>query len=151
MLPTISLPILDDTEDFFYEYLNEKAPHIPGDVKETIVKYLPFAVMLIIVAQISAILTFFHVNTLFEGLGYLYSSNEGVIGIIGLILLGGAIVCEGAALPLLFRYKRYGWRLLLYSVLITQLNELINLNIINLIFSGLVILYVLFQVREHYR
>lgn len=151
MIPTISLPILDTIEDILNKYLNEKAPHIPQEAKENIVKYIPYAVMLIMLAQIAAILAFFHVNTVFEGLGYLYATSEGVIGVIGIILLGGAIVLEGLALPLLFKHIRYGWKLLLYAVLISEINDMINLNIINLIFSGLLILYVLFQVRESYR
>lgn len=151
MIPTISLPILDDIEDILNKYLNEKAPHIPPEAKENIVKYLPYAVMVFILAQIAAILAFFHINTLFEGLGYLYSTSEGIIGIIGLIVLSGAIAFESIALPLLFKNIRYGWKLLLYAVLLTQVNDIINLNIINLIFSGLLILYVLFQVRESYR
>ena len=151
MIPKISLPLLDDLEDTLYTYLNEKIPHIPSDAKETIVKYLPYAAIIFIVAQISAILAFFHVSTLFDGLGYLYSSKEGVIGIVGIILLIVAIALEGIALPLLFRRVRYGWRLLLYSVIIAQVNEVINLNIINILIIGLVTLYILFQVREYYK
>lgn len=151
MIPTISLPILDDIEESLYTYLNEKVPHIPDDAKETVVKYLPYAVILFIIGQISSILAFFHVNTLFDGLGYLYSSNSGPIGVVGIILLGMAIFLEATALPLLFRRIRYGWRLLFYAILLTQINEIINLNIINLLFSGLVILYILFQTRDRYR
>ncbi len=150
MHPSISIRFLDDFEDFLYTYLNERAPQVPTEAKNTIVKYLPFAVIVMIIAQISAMLSFFHVNTLLDGLGYLYSSNEGIIGIIGLVLLGGAVVFEGIAVPLLFRNKLYGWKLMFYALIFTQINEIINLNIINILFSGLILIFLLFQIKDHY-
>lgn len=151
MIPTISIPILDDLEEKAYSYFSDKVPSIPAEAKETIVKFLPYAVILILLAQAAAIISFFQISTVFDGLGYLYSVNPGVVGVISIILLGLAIFLEATALPSLFRHMRYGWKLLLYAVVVTQINELINLNIINLLFSGLVILFILFQTRDRYR
>lgn len=151
MIPTISIAELDDLEEKAYSYFSEKVPAIPAEAKETIVKFLPYAVILIIIAQVAAIISFFQISTVFDGLGYLYSINPGVIGVIGMILLGLAIFLECVALSFLFKHRLYGWRLLMYAVILTQINELINLNIINLLFSGLIILFILFQTRDRYR
>lgn len=151
MIPTISVPFLDDLEEKAYSYFTDKVPSIPAEAKDTIVKFLPYAVILIILAQASAIISFFQVSTVFDGLGYLYSVNPGIVGVVGIIILGLAIFLEATALSFLFKHRLYGWRLLVYAVLLTQINELINLNIINFLFSGLVILFILFQTRDRYR
>jgi hypothetical protein len=151
MMPTISIPFLDDLEEKAYSYFSDKVPSIPAEAKETIVKFLPYAVILILLAQAAAIVSFFQISTVFDGLGYLYSVNPGVIGVISIILLGLALCLEAMALSYLFKHRLYGWRLLTYAVILTQINELINLNIINLLFSGLIILFILFQTRDRYR
>ena len=151
MLPEISHPILDNIEDFCKLYLDEKVPHIPAEAKAQIVRHLPIAVIIIIVAQLASILSYFQIVTLFTGLGYLYYVSPGIIGFVGILLLAVAALLEGVAVPLLFRHKIKGWRYVFYAVLVAGINDIINLNIVNLIFAGLVILYILFQVRDEYK
>lgn len=151
MIPELSHPILDDTEDKLYEYLNEKVPHMPPEAKTSIVKFMPVGLVIIIVAQLASIMSFFHVNSVFEGLGYLYGMSEGIIGVISVILLTLAVLLEAVSIPLLLKHKILGWRYVFYAVLLAAINDLVTVNLINFVFGGALLLYVLFQVRDNYR
>lgn len=55
-----------------------------------------------------------------------------------------------AALPGLFAHKMQGWRLIFYSRLLSIVSLLLSGLVVNAIVSGLISLYILFQVRALY-
>ena len=143
-------PNLIKLENLFHTYLYEQAPPMPPEARQTIMRYLPWAVIFIIVLQISSIVSFFQLTSLFVALGYIYTLGWGPLGYIGIMLLVFAVIFEITALPELFKHTKKGWQFLYYAILIGMVNDILSLNILNALFVGVISLYILFQIRELY-
>jgi len=133
-----------------YRYLYEKLPHIPEAQRRLVAKYFPFAVTILLGWRIITLVRYISFQLITPSAAYLYPALGGGYGIVGIMLVGMAVVLAGIALPGLFTFKRFGWTYLFLSELLIILTNLIHLNIVNFLVGGLIALYILFQVRSYY-
>ena len=144
-----SLAKLEDTLDL---YLIKKAPfQIPGNIKELIVKFCPWLILIGIVFSLPMVLVAIGLGTVLAPFGILNNAGAGIMTILGAVVLGVVLVMEAMAIPGLLKRSRKGWELFYYSVLVNAVYSIISFNIGGLIIGTLISLYILFQVKELYK
>lgn len=126
---------LNRLDSFLDLYLVKKAPAIPENYKELIVKYGPFVLLIPILFELRFFLSFFG-NYFLPG----YNSFFGPF-FFNIIFLVVTIFQIVSFFWLLNRLKK-GWSLLYYISLITLFSNPI---------LAIIILYLLFQTRSYYK
>ncbi len=143
------LDFLQPIEDWLALYFGKKAPAMPKKVKEFIVKYGPYLSLVLLVFAFPVMLAAFGVSTfltpfsIFRGLS-LFAQLSTLIALSTFIL-------QVLALPGLFKRTQKGWYFSFYASLLTALHSLITSNLGSLIIQGLLVWYVLFQIKSYYK
>jgi len=139
---------LDDTLEL---YLVKKAPSIPENIKEFIVKFSPWITVILLVISLPAILLALGVGTIATPFAYLGGLRFGFSYTISLLFTAAILVIEAIAIPGLFKRSMSAWKLLFYASLISALQSLISFNLGGLIIGTGLSLYVLYQVKSYYK
>ena len=139
---------MNDWETKLEEIFGKKAPQLPANAKEAIVKYGPYITLVLLVLSLPVIL-------IGLGLGAIvapFAALEGHTG-LSLSLLASLIslVLEIMALPLLFKRSLKGWRYMLYASIISAVGSLLDGNIIGMLVSAAISFYFLFQIKPLYK
>lgn len=136
---------MEKLEKVLGEYLVKKAPALPKNIKEVVIKFAPWVVMLMMVMSVPAILAI-----LGTGYGYGYGVNYGMYWVsIGVLVV--TLILEGLALKGLLDKTKSGWRMMFYATLVSAVHNVLVGSWVGLIVGTLISLYVLFQVREYYK
>lgn len=138
MIKNKYLTQIEETLDL---YFGKKAPPIPENIKEILVKYYPYLIILAIALTFPSLLLAFGLR----GFGVVY--NFSFWGLLGL----AALVIQAIAIPGLFKRTKESWRLMFYASLVSLLSSLLSLNIGPLIIGGTISLYLLFQIKSYYK
>ncbi|MEK7573605.1 MAG: hypothetical protein AAB531_04235 [Patescibacteria group bacterium] len=134
-------------EDTLDEYFGKKAPALPQNIREFIVKIAPYSAII------------FLIFTLFGFIGYyvLGQSLGGftTIGNFHMLLLVPVVILEAMAVPGLFSRKAMAWRYMFWALIISSASNLVQLNIvggiISTLISALIGFYILFQIKSFYK
>jgi len=142
-----------DFEDLCDEYLVKKAPSLPENIKDAIVKFGPWASILLVIKLIMNILDFLGWGTYFRAAGLFGGLNLGFTYTISTIVEGIALVLMIIAIPKLLKNKKAGWNIMFYVALLEGINSAVLFNMWGLIMGliGMLLsLYILFQVKSRY-
>lgn len=147
---------LNNLEMTLEEYLVKKAPSIPKEWKEVIVKFAPYLAILGVVMGIPAVLTLLGAGAILAPLGLVGGMMTGrpFLGfglIISVLFIGAMIILEAMAIPGLFSRSKKGWTYIYWSALVGVVSNIVNFNIGGIIIGGLLSMYFLFQVKEYYK
>jgi len=126
-----------------------KFPPFPDDVKEFLVKYGPYLILISAIFMLFGLLTAFGVGTAAIGIGVIAYGSGFMMYIALFIVTIIAVIYLMAFTPLRAR-KKAGWNLMYYALLLSLLSSLIQLAIFSAIISGVLGFWVLFQIREKY-
>lgn len=148
---------LIQVEDTLELYLVKKAPfQLPTNVKEILVKFAPWATLVVMVLSLPAILAV-------VGLGAAAGALTGIMGpfataqyaqgiTISVVVLIVTVLLQLLAIPGLFAKKIQGWRLLFYASLVGLVGSVLNpLSIVTSLIFTAIGLYFLFQIRSYYK
>src|SRR3989339_1546563 len=139
----------DQLDKILSEYLIKKAPALPKEFKEFLVKIAPFFAILAVVFGLPAILTVFGLGAFMTPLAWVAGAHTGIYWIfwaVGLV----QIILAGMSIKPLFARAGHGWRLMYYSQLLGIITSLGNFNIMSLVFT-VFSLYLLYQVKSSYK
>lgn len=138
------LPLEKELEPIFLE----KFPPFSESVKEFLVTYGPYFILVLSIIGIFGLLTALGIGGAALGLGAMpgIGFNFYLSIALGIITL---VIYLMAFSPLKAR-KRAGWNLLYYALLIGLASNLIQLNLLAAIIGGLIGFWTLFQIREKY-
>jgi len=143
--------LLAQLESQLQLYLGEKAPSIPKEWKELMVKIAPWLTLIMAVLALPAIVTILGLGSFVLPLSYVGGMRAGmgftVSWVFSLVILALDII----AIPGLFKRSRQAWYLLYYAALLGAFQSLISFNLSGLIIGTLLSLYLLFQVKEYYK
>jgi hypothetical protein len=139
--------MLIDLEKKIDKFVNKKTPALPNKVKEMIVKYGPYLIL---------VMMMYAMYLLGFGLGltpfaFMGGFRVGFSFIISIIFYLITIILEIMALPALFKRQIKGWKILFYLSLLTVLSNLISLNLASLIIGTAISWYFLFQIKSYYK
>jgi len=148
--------LMGQLEDNLDDYLGKKAPQIPAQWKELLVKVAPYLAIVGVVLGIPAVLALFGLGAFVVPLGTLggIASGRPFMGvgyIVSIVFLAVMIVLEALSISPLFKRSKTGWNYMYYATLLGAIQNLISLNIGGLIIGTLLSLYVLFQVKSYYK
>jgi hypothetical protein len=117
-------------EEILDLYLVKKAPSIPTNIKEIIVKFFPYIALVALILSLPSFL--------------------GILGLASLFLIA-TLILDIIALPGLFARKYNGWKYLYYASLINAIYALVRFDLGSLIIGTTLSLYILFQVKSYYQ
>ena len=142
-------------EGLLEEYLAKKAPGLPKNWKEFLVKITPYLVIIGVILGVPAVLALLGISSFVIPLGTFGGMMTGrpLLGVdylIQVLFLIIVLFLEALAIAPLFRRKKKGWQYLYYAALINGLNSLIHFELGGLIIGTGLSLYLLFQVKEYY-
>ncbi|MDQ5962557.1 MAG: hypothetical protein QG653_364 [Patescibacteria group bacterium] len=138
--------LIKKLEDFF-----AKAPHLPNDIREIIVKIAPYLAIIGIVFSVLALPALFSIFTI--GAPAMMMAGGGGFG--GMILLTGLFAVANMVLlilafPGLQKRQASGWNYVFYSVLLGAVQSILAFNLVGLIVFTTLSLYILFEVKHFY-
>ncbi len=138
------------------EYLGEKAPQLPENWKEVLVKFAPYLVIVGTVVGVMGFLALLGLGAFLVPLGTIGGMMTGqpFVGfsyISNVVFLGLMVLLEGLAIPGLFSRSRKAWTFLYWSALVGVVQNIVSFNVGGLVIGGLLSLYFLFQVKEYYK
>ena len=142
---------LTQLEDTLNLYFGKKAPPIPENIKEFIVKYFPYLVIVGLVLTLPGIFIAFGLRSFLSPYTYMGGVRSGFIFSFWGLFSIAALVLEIMALPGLFKRSKQSWEYLFYASLITALGSLLSLNLGSLIIGALISFYLLFQIKPYYK
>jgi hypothetical protein len=152
MATNASTPVsLEDTLDL---YFGQKAPAMPPNVKELLVRFAPWITLFILVITLPAVLIALGLGALAAPLAFLigpgYGVSYGVTYTVSMIILGVSVILEALSVPGLFKRTRQGWRYAYYATIVSVVGSLVGLNLVSAIVSAVIGFYILFQIRSYY-
>ncbi len=132
-------------------YLVDKAPAIPKEWRELLVKIAPWISLVMVIIAVPAVLAIFGMAAWVSSFAYLggvgYSTGFTISWIFTLMVMA----LQALAIPGLFKRTKAAWNLLFYATLLTAVQNLVVFNLAGLIIGTLISLYILFQVKEYYK
>jgi len=126
-----------------------KFPPFPDDVKEFLVKYGPYFILVAAVFMLFGLLAAFGIGTAAIGIGVVAYGSGFMMYLALLIATIIAIIYLMAFSPLRAR-KKAGWNLMYYALILSLLSSLIQLAFLSVIVGGVLGFWVLFQIRDKY-
>jgi hypothetical protein len=126
-----------------------KFPEFPEEVKEFLVRYGPYLMLVATLLGLMGLLTMLGFGSAVSGLIVATGSGSPIFW-IGVVLSGLVLVLYLLAFSPLKARKLAGWRLLYYALLLNLLGSLIQFQILSLLIGGAIGFWVLFQIRAKY-
>jgi hypothetical protein len=137
--------IVDSMGDFF-----KKAPHLPANVREILVKIAPWIALV------------FGILGVIAGLGAVGISPVAAIGGVGnsvFLIVSGVLTIVSSVLmlmafPKLQKHQYGGWRLLFWSEIVSVVASLLGItaaSILGAVIGALIGFYILFEIRSYYK
>lgn len=142
---------LSSLEEMLNEYLGNKAPQLPSNIKEAIVQYSPWITLVLLLLSLPAVLVLFGVGALFTPFSYIGGVQYGMTYTLSIVILAVTLIFEGVAIPGLMKRKKSGWNFVFYATLLGIVSYLLSMNFGSLILGSLLPLYILFQIRSYYK
>lgn len=132
-------------------YLGQKAPSLPKNIKELIVKFSPWIALVAAIFSLPAILAILGLGSAFVPFSYIGGFRVGFTYTISMFILGASVVVSFMAIPGLFKQQAKAWRLMYYAALLNALHSILVFNLGNLLIGSLISFYVLFQIKSYYK
>jgi|APSaa5957512622_1039677.scaffolds.fasta_scaffold136077_2 hypothetical protein len=127
-----------------------KAPALPKNIKEVIVTYGPWVILISLIASIPSLLALLGLGTVTMPFGYWggmrYARHFGT----STIFLFAITLLNAIALPGLFKRQKQAWKLLFYSSLVAFIQNLLSLNLGSLVIGSALSWYILFQIKSSF-
>jgi hypothetical protein len=137
-------------EDILDGFFGEKLPALPMEVKEFLVKFGPWLIVVSVILMLPAIFAALGLGAIAVPFAYLGGIRSGFNFSLGLIFALVIFVLNIMALPGLFGRKMSAWRLLFYSSLVMAVENLLSMNLSGLVVGSVIGWYVLFQIKGLY-
>src|SRR5258706_11606849 len=130
-------------------YLVKKAPALPKNLKELLVKLAPWLTILVVVFTIPALLSMFGFGAMMYGTTYggYVMAKTGFAYSMPFVFLIAIWVLKALSIPGLMKRTMAGWNYVYYAVLVEAVYALVNFHLFSLIIGTTLSLYILFQLR----
>lgn len=138
--------LVETMEEFF-----KKAPVLPTNLREGIVKITPVLALIFGVLGVLIGLVAAGITTVFAPLALIFgvqSYGGGVIAGWTLLIMSALLL---AAYPGTKARKLSGWNMLFWSEVVNVVGSVLSLNIFGAVVGGLIGLYLLFQIKSYYK
>lgn len=141
---------LSQLENFFELYLVKKAPEIPDKWKDIIVQLVPWFTLIGLFITASVLLPLIGLSAFYLPFSFMGGVNSGINNLVGMVFSLAIVLLEALAIPGLFKKKETGWRKLYWAALLSVVSSLLGGQLMGALITGLISLYILFQIKEKY-
>lgn len=138
----------DQVEKTLQTYLYDRAPHLPPQWQEVLVKFIPYLTIVFVVLSLPVLLAALGLGAVLTP--FMFMSGGFYSFSLTLVIFAISVVLEAAAIPGLFKRSSRAWYLLYYSTLINALYNFLTFNLVGFILGGALSLYLLFQIKKYY-
>lgn len=148
---------LQGLEGFFDTYLRIKAPwQLPAGAREWIVKYGPWISLVFLILGALVLIPLLVLALGLTAVTLPFAAAAGglhtsIFGWIGIIISLAVLVMQGIAIPGLLKRQLSGWKMLYYAELLSIVGQIINRDFISAIFTIIIGMFILFQIRSYYK
>lgn len=132
-------------------YFAKKAPAMPENVKEALVKYGPYITAILMFMALPLILGLLGLGAVLSPFAYLGGVRYGFGFSFTTLFTLAILVLQGLALPALFKRQISGWRMMYYVSLLQVVENLLRFDLGGLIIGGIISFYILFQIKSYYK
>jgi hypothetical protein len=142
---------MTEFETMLDDIFGKKAPALPENAKEFLVKAAPYLSILGVVMSLPAIFAVLGLGAIaapFAALGGVSAFAGLSFSIIFLII---NVVLMVMAIPGLFKRSMGAWRLMFYSTLVSAVSSLVSFSLGGLIIGTAIGFYFLFQLKSYYK
>ncbi|MCC6934410.1 MAG: chromate transporter [Candidatus Yanofskybacteria bacterium] len=127
-----------------------KLPNLPENVRAFLVKIAPYLAVIGLILSLPAVLALLGFGAMM--LPYGMMGGYGVYGgTLGIVFSLASIALLGLSIPGLFARTSSGWQFMYYNTLLSGVHSLLRFDLGGLIIGTGISLYILFQVRSHYK
>ncbi len=142
--------MLSDWEEKLNVYFGQKAPQLPKEIVNFIVKFGPYLMIVGMIFTVPTLLFAFGLGALISPLAFLnirYGIHFSLTTIFSVITL----VLNIMAIPGLFKRLKSAWNLMFYASLVNALSYLLSFSLGSLVIGMAISWYFLFQIRKEYK
>lgn len=143
--------LINTLEGYGDLYLVKKAPALPGNIKDILVKIAPYLAILGLVLSLPALLSLFGLGAISLPFAAYTHVRVGFSYLISLAVLFVNLFLMAKAIPGLFAKTVPGWRFMFYASLVNALHSLLRFDLGSLVIGSLISFYFLFQVKSYYK
>ena len=147
----LNMQSLENLEIKLEEIFTKKVPALPENIKEIIVKYSPYVVLVILIFTLPLILSLFGIGAILLPASFLGGIGSGISSFVTLIFSIATLIVEILALPGLFKRAKRSWKLMFYNSLIMLVQYIFTMNIGGLVIGSAISWYFLFQIKSYYK
>jgi hypothetical protein len=146
-------------DDYLHDFLVERAPELPDNVKETFVKFMPIINMIIIFTTVYTTFISVIYTSLLSRVSILNSGifGYGYLGQQSALSSGLSIAAYGLVLYFLVKAQvglqpklKTAWKYLVYAQLINTIIAVLSFSLTWLL-GNLIIMYVVYQIKSYYK
>jgi hypothetical protein len=147
---------LDDIGPWLEDVFGKKAPVLPDNFKEGVVKYYPTISVVLAAISVFLILAalplFFILFTVGAAAGaYKDLTTFQIFGsIVGVVISIISVYLTFKAYPKLKNREKEGWKLWYQNVWVTVIGSILQFNLVGAAVAGIIWFYVVFQVKGKY-
>lgn len=131
-----------------------KAPPLPANAKDTLVKIVPIIAIVFgilgVLGSLSA-LGFLTTFSPFAAMGGGSMMSSYGTGFLSALLWLASSVLMLAAYPGTNARKMAGWNMLFWSEVVSAISSLVTLSLVSGVIGALIGFYLLFQIKSHYK
>ena len=146
-----TLATIEETLDL---YFGQKAPALPQNIKELLVRIAPWVTLILLIISLPLVLFALGLGAIVAPFAFLlgpaYGVSYGIHYTLGMLILAVCLLLEALSIPGLFKRTVQGWKYAYYANLVGVVSNLITLNIFSAIVGGAIGFYILFQIRSLY-
>jgi hypothetical protein len=146
-----TLGTLEDTLDL---YFGQKAPALPTNVKELLVRFAPWITLVLLILTLPLVLIALGLGALAAPLAFLagpaYGFSYGINYTISMMIIAVSLIFDALSIPGLFKRSAQGWRFAYYATILNVLGSVISFQIGGAILTALIGFYLLFQIKSYY-
>jgi hypothetical protein len=146
-------------DDYLHDFLVERAPELPENVKETFVKFMPIINMIMIFTAVYMTLISLLYSSIILRIPVLSSGifGYGYLGQASALSMGLNLAVYGLVIYLLVKAQvglqpktKSAWKYLVYAQLINTAIAVLSFSLVWLV-GNLITLYVLYQIKSYYK
>ena len=142
---------MKDLEKTLQTYFLDKAPKMPADIQKLFVNYGPYLVLIGTVLSALGLISAFGIFSWSNPWSMMPGAYGGSRYQLALAYGVASTVLNALALSGLFKKQMIGWRYLYYNVLLGAIYNAVTFNFIGLVIGTGLGLYIMFQIRNHYK
>lgn len=146
-----TLAMLEETLDL---YFGQKAPALPSNIKELLVKLAPWVTLILLILTLPLVLIAFGLGALVAPFAFLagpaYGFSYGMSYTLSMAIIAVSLIFEALSIPGLFSRSAQGWRYAYYATLVSLVGNLVTFSIGSAILGAVIGFYILFQIKSYY-